>query len=167
MADPVSGSIIAAELAPTVAATIPELAATTALSAPFAAAPALGITPEFAPLMMSGNSMVSAMGNGMATQLPTSGGMGGGSLFGFDTTGGGIGQGVMESLKGANSWMNQNPITTQLGMKTASSLMPQQQPVHYSQPGQISRGQIQPMDYMSLLNPQNQSVLRQQPISLL
>ena len=33
--------------------------------------------------------------------------------------------------------------------------------------GQISRGQVQPMDYMSLLNPQNQSVIMPQPISLL
>jgi len=33
--------------------------------------------------------------------------------------------------------------------------------------GQISRNQIQPMDYMSLLNPQQQTVLRPQPISLL
>jgi hypothetical protein len=33
--------------------------------------------------------------------------------------------------------------------------------------GQISRSQIQPMDYMSLLNPQNQTVINQQPISLL
>jgi len=33
--------------------------------------------------------------------------------------------------------------------------------------GQISRSQINPMDYMSLLNPQNQTVISQQPISLL
>ena len=33
--------------------------------------------------------------------------------------------------------------------------------------GQINRGQIQPMDYMSLLNPQNQSVIRPPQISLL
>jgi len=167
MADPVSGSIIAAELAPTVAATIPELAATTALSAPFAAAPALGVTPEFAPLMMSGNSMVSAMGNGMAAPLQTSGGMGGGSLFGFDTTGGGIGQGIMEQLGQVNKFMNQNPVTTQLGMKAAGSLLPQQQHMQMAPAGQISRGQVQPMDYMSLLNPQQSTVIRPQSISLL
>jgi hypothetical protein len=33
--------------------------------------------------------------------------------------------------------------------------------------GQISRSQIQPMDYMSLLNPQNQTVIRPPQISLL
>jgi hypothetical protein len=33
--------------------------------------------------------------------------------------------------------------------------------------GQINRGQVQPMDYMSLLSPQNQSVIRQPQISLL
>jgi hypothetical protein len=33
--------------------------------------------------------------------------------------------------------------------------------------GQIQRSQIQPMDYMSLLNPQNQSVIRPPQISLL
>jgi len=33
--------------------------------------------------------------------------------------------------------------------------------------GQIQRSQIQPMDYMSLLNPQNQSVIRTPQISLL
>jgi hypothetical protein len=33
--------------------------------------------------------------------------------------------------------------------------------------GQISRGPVGQMDYMSLLNPQNQTVIRPQPISLL
>jgi hypothetical protein len=33
--------------------------------------------------------------------------------------------------------------------------------------GQIQRSQIQPIDYMSLLNPQNQSVIRTPQISLL
>jgi len=33
--------------------------------------------------------------------------------------------------------------------------------------GQIRQGQIQPMDYMSLLNPQNQTVIRPPQISLL
>lgn len=42
-----------------------------------------------------------------------------------------------------------------------------EQPMQMAPAGQIQRGQIQPMDYMSLLNPQNQSVMRPQPISLL
>jgi hypothetical protein len=40
-------------------------------------------------------------------------------------------------------------------------------PMQMAPAGQINRGQIQPMDYMSLLNPQNQSVLRPPQISLL
>jgi hypothetical protein len=43
----------------------------------------------------------------------------------------------------------------------------QEQPMQMAPSGQIQRGQIQPMDYMSLLNPQNQSVIRQPQISLL
>ena len=41
------------------------------------------------------------------------------------------------------------------------------QPMQMASQGQISRGQVQPMDYMSLLNPQNQTVINPQPISLL
>jgi len=40
-------------------------------------------------------------------------------------------------------------------------------PMQYAPAGQINRGQIQPIDYMSLLNPQNQSVIRTPQISLL
>jgi hypothetical protein len=177
MGDPVSagvvGSVILPELgvglasaAPTLAAaSIPTLAGAGALAAPFAASPALGVMPEFSQLMMSGNPLVSALGQGQAAAGGY--GAGGESLFGFDTTGGGIGQGIMEQFGQANKFMNQNPITTQLGMKAASSLMPQQQPIHYAPSGQISRGQVQPMDYMSLLNPQQQSVIRPPQISLL
>jgi hypothetical protein len=75
--------------------------------------------------------------------------------------------GVKDVLGGANTFANQNPITTQLGMQTASNLMQPDQPIPYAPQGQVQRGQIAPMDYMSLLNPQNQSVMRPQPISLL
>jgi hypothetical protein len=177
MADPISGSIIAAELAPTVAATIPELAATTALSAPFAAEAATATFPNIVsqaaiPLTSSSNPLVSALGQGqiiggMSNPVVGSYGANGESLFGFDTTGGGIGQGIMEQLGQVNKFMNQNPVTTQLGMKAAGSLLPQQQHIQMAPQGQVSRGQVQPMDYMSLLNPQQQSVLRPQPISLL
>jgi hypothetical protein len=105
-----------------------------------------------------------ALANPITGALAT--GMGGGSLFGFDPTIGGFGQGIWEGVKGINTFANQNPITAQLGLKAASSLMQEPQ-VHYAQPGQISRGQIQPVDYMSLLNPQQQTVMRPQPISLL
>ena len=72
--------------------------------------------------------------------------------------------GLGKDIGALNTFMNQNPITSQIGLQTASSLMQEPQ-VQYAQPGQIQRGQIQPMDYMSLLNPQGQYV--QQPISLL
>ena len=75
--------------------------------------------------------------------------------------------GVKDALGGANTWMNQNPITSQIGLQTASSLMQPDQPMQMAPQGQVQRGQIAPMDYMSLLNPQNQSVMRPQPISLL
>jgi hypothetical protein len=40
-------------------------------------------------------------------------------------------------------------------------------PMQMAPAGQISRAQIQPIDYMSLLNPQQQSVIRPPQISLL
>ena len=104
----------------------------------------------------------------LATGLATGGGYGaaGESLFGFDPSIGGFGQGLWEGIKGANSWMNQNPLTAQIGMQAANKMMEQPQ-MHYAPQGQISRGQVQPMDYMSLLNPQQQSVIRPPQISLL
>lgn len=175
MADPVSGSIIAAELLPTAAASIPTLAGVTQLAAPFAAeataASLPGIVSQSAPFMASANPLVNALGQGqviggMSNPVSSGYGAAGESLFGFDPSVKGFGQGVMESIGGANKWMNQNPITSQIAMQTAKGMMQQPQ-THYAQPGQISRGQIQPMDYMSLLNPQQPSVIRQQPISLL
>jgi hypothetical protein len=73
--------------------------------------------------------------------------------------------GVKDVLSGANTFANQNPITTQLGLQTASSLMQPDQPMPYAPAGQIQRGPINQVDYQSLLNPQGQYV--QQPISLL
>lgn len=70
-------------------------------------------------------------------------------------------------IGGANKWMNQNPISSQLGFKLAEQAMqaPEQVPMPGGMP--VQRGQIQPMDYMSLLNPQQQNVLRPAPVSLL
>jgi hypothetical protein len=78
-------------------------------------------------------------------------------------TGGAMG--VKDVFSGANTFANQNPITTQLGLQTASSLMQPDQPMPYAPAGQIQRGPINQVDYQSLLNPQGQYV--QQPISLL
>jgi hypothetical protein len=75
--------------------------------------------------------------------------------------------GIGQDISAANTFMNQNPTTSQIGFGLARDLMAPDQPIPYAQPGQIQRGQIAPMDYMSLLNPQGQSVMRPQPISLL
>jgi len=151
MADPISAGVVASSLMPTVgaatAASIPALAGAGALAAPFAAAP----------------TITSALNTGLAT----GGGMGGGTLFGFDPTIGGFGQGIMEGITGANKFMNQNPITSQLGMQLAGSAFAPDQQMQMAPSGQINRNQIQPMDYMSLLNPQQQSVIRPPQISLL
>jgi hypothetical protein len=76
--------------------------------------------------------------------------------------------GVKDAFGGANTFMNQNPFTAQAGMSLAKSAFEPDQPMPYAPAGQISRGQsAPPMDYMSLLNPQNQTVIRPQQISLL
>jgi len=72
---------------------------------------------------------------------------------------------VGSSLGGINSFMNANPITSQIGFGLAKDLMAPPPPTQYAPAGQIQRGQFQPVDYMSLLNPQGQYV--QQPISLI
>lgn len=66
--------------------------------------------------------------------------------------------GIGKDLALANTFMNQNPITSQIGFGLAKDLL-QPSPVSFASPGQVQRGQIQPMDYMSLLNPQQQQVI--------
>jgi hypothetical protein len=75
--------------------------------------------------------------------------------------------GVKDMFSGANTFMNQNPFTAQAGMSLAKSAFEPEQPMQMAPQGQIRQGQIQPMDYMSLLNPQQQSVIRPPQISLL
>jgi len=63
--------------------------------------------------------------------------------------------------------VSSNPNLAMAGLNAAQGMM-QQQPVQYAPAGQVNRGQQMPQsDYMSLLNPQQSSVLRPQPISLL
>ena len=131
--------------------------------------PVKGLAINAAALAGSGGGFNPLNGGGYGSVgVPSAGGYGAGgeSLFGFDPSISGVGQGVMEGLKGINTFANQNPFTTRLGMETASSLMQEPQ-VQFAQPGQVQRGQIAPMDYMSLLNPQQETVMRPQPISLL
>ena len=113
-----------------------------------AANPAVG---SFAPNFMSTGAVTQTAG-----AAPT---------FMQQLTGGAMG--VKDAFSGANTFMNQNPFTAQAGMSLAKSAFEPEQPMQMAPAGQIQRGQIQPMDYMSLLNPQNQSVMRPQPISLL
>lgn len=81
--------------------------------------------------------------------------------------GGGL-TGVKDMFSGANTYLNQNPFTAQAGMSLAKSAFEPEQPMQMAPAGQISRGQPQqPMDYMSLLNPQQQTVIRPPQISLL
>jgi hypothetical protein len=75
--------------------------------------------------------------------------------------------GVKDAFGSANTFMNKNPVTSQIGMQVAKSAFEPEQPMPYAPAGQIQRGQPQPMDYMSLLNPQQQSVIRPPQISLL
>jgi hypothetical protein len=74
---------------------------------------------------------------------------------------------IGSDIGAANKWMNQNPITTQIGMQAVGGAFAPEQPMQYAQPGQIQRGQPQQVDYMSLLNPQQQTVARPQPFSLI
>ena len=75
--------------------------------------------------------------------------------------------GVKDAFSGANTYLNQNPFTAQAGMSLAKSAFEPEQPMQMAPQGQIRQGQVQPMDYMSLLNPQQQSVIRPPQISLL
>lgn len=97
---------------------------------------------------------------------------GGGSLFGFDPTLGGIGQGITEAFRG--------PIFGQGGMlsnvgQAAGAYNQVGQALGFGQQPRMGSlgasvrpgGQIPPVDYMSLLNPQQQNVLRPAPVSLL
>ena len=74
---------------------------------------------------------------------------------------------VGSDIGAANKYLNQNPFTAQAGMSLAKSAFEPDQPMQMAPMGQVQRGQPQPMDYMSLLNPQQSTVIRPQPISLL
>ena len=111
-----------------------------------------------------------------AAGTPASGIMGTGAGFAgnnlaaaptfMQQVGGGL-TGVKDAFGGINTYMNQNPVTSQIGMQVAKSAFEPEQPMPYAPQGQIRQGQVQPMDYMSLLNPQQQSVIRPPQISLL
>ena len=98
---------------------------------------------------MTGAAAAPTLTSALTTGLATGGGMGAGSIFGQGGALSNVGQGL-SVFNQANQAFGGN-----------------QQPMQMAPAGQISRGQIQPMDYMSLLNPQNQTVIRPPQISLL
>jgi len=73
---------------------------------------------------------------------------------------------ALGGLKNVGQYVQDNPQLTKMAAQTAQQQMQRKQ-APMAQPGQVSRSAIQPMDYMSLLNPQQGTVLRPQPISLL
>ena len=72
----------------------------------------------------------------------------------------------MDRVGSVGQFAQQNPVLTGMAMQSAQQMM-QRPEVPMAPAGQVSRGQIQGGDYMSLLNPQQSTVLRPQPISLL
>lgn len=103
---------------------------------------------------------------------PTSA-IGGTALGGGPTTGlinSSMAPSFMENIgsgfQGIGQYAQENPVLTQMGLQSAQQMMQQEQP-QMAPAGQVSRGQIQGGDYMSLLNPQQSPVIRPQPISLL
>ena len=80
--------------------------------------------------------------------------------------GGGV-TGIKDAFSGANAFMKEYPVASQTGINLAQNAFAPEQQMAPPPPGQISRGQIQGGDYMSLLNPQQSSVIRPKPISLL
>ena len=73
--------------------------------------------------------------------------------------------GLGKDIGALNTFMNQNPITSQIGFGLAKDMFTPQQTM--VAPGQVSRGQIAPVDFMSLLNPQQSTVIRPAMPSLL
>jgi hypothetical protein len=73
---------------------------------------------------------------------------------------------ALGGLKSAGQFAQQNPVLANQAMQSAQQMM-QQPETQFAPAGQVNRGQIQGGDYMSLLNPQQGTVLRPQPISLL
>jgi hypothetical protein len=117
-------------------------------------------------------SVVAPTFNPITASMAAGAGMGSGSLFGFDPTLGGIGQGITEAFRG--------PIFGQGGMlsnvgQAAGAYNQVGQALGFGQQPRMGSlgasvrpgGQIPPVDYMSLLNPQQQTVIRPAPVSLL
>lgn len=117
----------------------------------------------------------------MGGALGAAGGGIGGSMMGASSGGGFTGGGfgsigtAGQTAGGAGGLFGQGGTLSQVGQGLSLYNQAQQafgnnqqpQPMQMAPAGQVQRGQPQPMDYMSLLNPQQQTVARPQPFSLL
>jgi len=72
----------------------------------------------------------------------------------------------MDRVGSVGQYAQQNPVLTGMALQSAQQAFQQPEP-QMAPAGQVSRGEIKGGDYYSLLNPQQGSVLRPQPISLL
>jgi hypothetical protein len=72
----------------------------------------------------------------------------------------------MDRVGSVGKYAQNNPYLTQMAAQTAQQAL-QQPEARMAPAGQVSRGEIKGGDYYSLLNPQQGTVLRPQPISLL
>lgn len=73
---------------------------------------------------------------------------------------------MMDRFADVGKYAQSNPTLTAMGLQSAQQMMQQEQP-QFAPAGQVSRGEIKSNDYSSLLNPQQDTVLRPQRISLL
>jgi len=97
----------------------------------------------------------------------------GSAVYQAPSLGGGPSTGMIPSslatppgfLDQIGKYAQQNPVLTNMAMQSAQQMM--QQPEMQVQSGSVSRGQIAPVDFMSLLNPQQSTVIRPAMPSLL
>lgn len=124
------------------------------------------------------SSLMPAAGAATAASIPALAGIGGivggmGGAAAAPTITGALTTGLATGGAGAGSIFGQGGLMSQAGQGLSVFNQANQAfggnnaPMQMAPAGQISRGQIQPMDYMSLLNPQQQSVIRPPQISLL
>lgn len=143
-------------------AAAPTTAGSLMAAAPTAANPAIAsftgqaVTPAMSTIFANPTSAIgsSAIGGGPTTGLiPSS-----------------MAPSFMDQMSGGfgniGQYAQQNPVLANQALQSAQQAM-QQPEAQFAPAGQVNRGQIQGGDYMSLLNPQQGTVLRPQPISLL
>jgi hypothetical protein len=120
-----------------------------------AAAPGAGAN-AFIPGVQGGAGALGGQTTALTAASPT---------FGQAMSGG---FGALKSdISGLNTFMNQNPTTSQIGFGLAKQAFAPEEPMQMAPAGQVNRSAIQPMDYMSLLNPQQSTVIRPATPSLI